>query len=147
MGYHQFIGQCSVVSDSDLVNRLTDVYSSERTGRKVKLFANNTYRNSLNVQGGRYLDIFGVGETATGTETTGYCNSEMKEKSTTANSGYLILGYSGAEGYTNVTSCIRISVSTITSVITNYSISNLLRVLIVPTSTNFIKDSNTYISL
>lgn len=147
MGYHQFIGQCSVVSDSDLVNRLTDVYSNERTGRKAKLFANNTYRNSLNVQGGRYLDIFGVGETSTGAETTGYCNSEMKEKSTSANSGYLVLGYSGAEGYTNVTSCIKISVSTITSVITNYSISNLLRVLIVPTSTNFIKDSNTYISL
>ena len=76
MGYYGIIGQCATSASNDTVNRSTGVYTDTRTGRKAKLFTSTTMKNNLNIQGGRYLDLFGTGESTTGTETTGYCNSE-----------------------------------------------------------------------
>lgn len=148
MGYYQYIGQCNVLSDSDTVNRSTDVYTGSRIGRNVKLFPSNSYKNLLNIQGGRYLDLFGVGESTAGTETTGYCCSERKVSSSVSTSGYLSLGYLGSNQETNVTYNIEITTTDPRPSISNYTINNLVRIMIIPMSSiNFITDSNTYISL
>lgn len=147
MGYYGIIGQCATSASNDTVNRSTGVYTDTRTGRKAKLFISTTMKNNLNIQGGRYLDLFGTGESTTGTETTGYCNSEIMDSNSPDNNGFLVFGYLGAANQTNVTTHCKVTSSSASAIITSYSINYLLRVTIVPNKVRFVNNSTEYIAI
>lgn len=147
MGYFQFIGQGSTMSSNDIVERSKMLYSNSVNGRKVKLFSTSSVKYGLNIQGGRYLDLFGTGESSSGTSTTGYCVAEDMEGNSSS-PGFLEIGYQGYQNPGSVASCrMRVTLSTASAVITDWTLQRILRISIVPTSVTFVNNSSEYIAL
>ena len=153
MGYHQFIANGGTISESDYVDR-TNKTLKTRLRKKVKIFsisggASNasSYKYANFIQGGRYLDILGVGENEVtyNSENTGYCLSEIMESNSASTAGYLICGYQGYSGKTKAAACLRISDSTAVTMSSNTSdFDRVLRVLIIPNSLIICDNYNDY---
>ena len=141
MGYHQFIANGGTISVNDFVDRTNSVLKT-RLRNKVKIFSiqgsssnASSYKHANFIQGGRYLDILGVGENDVtyNSENTGYCLSEIMEASSASTAGYLICGYQGYSGKVKSAACLRVSESTsVTMTSTTSDFDRVLRVLIVP---------------
>ena len=153
MGYHQFIANGGTVSQSDFVDR-TKLVLSTRLREKVKLFSisgsssnASSYKYANFIQGGRYLDIVGVGENDStyNSENTGYCLSEIMESSSSSTAGYLICGYQGYSGKTKSSACLRVSDSTDTKMsIGSSDFDKVLRIMIIPNTLIMCSDFNDY---
>lgn len=142
MGYHQFIGQGTIVSNNDVVNMSNKTYSNNRTGRIFKVYNTTTTKFNTFIMGGRYMDIFGIANDE-GISTLGFCGKETGNSS--AGSSFIEFGFKIGGSTTPVSYAL--SYTNGLNVNTSLSYSNLQRlqrILIVPTKINFYTDSNLY---
>lgn len=141
MGYHQFIGQGSTVSNNDIVNLTNKTYSNNRTERSFKIYNTSTTKLNTFIIGGKYVDIFGT-PAESGNSSTGFCSREVG--SSQSGSSFVEFGYKG-----NTTTPITYNLSltdglNVTTSISYSNLARLQRVLIVPTQIDFYTDSNLY---
>lgn len=145
MGYHQFVCQGSVCSSKDTIKRSNyPVYTNTRTNRSINIYSSTSDRNIAFIQGGRYLDLFGVQYT-NATSTTGFCGAE-KYTSGTNSAGYLSLGLTNTTD-TKYSIYFEFSNGTPTTSISGWSLSKVQRLLIVPTKINFYNNSSEFKAL
>lgn len=154
MGYHQMISNGGTISSNDYINK-TDRLLTTKTKRTLKVFSimggsstMSSYKFARYIQGGRYLDILGVGENDTtyNDEKSGYCLTEMMEAATGSTAGYLVCGYQGNNQYTpDVAACLRITSGTsVNSSIDVNSLDRVLRVMIIPNNLIICSDYTNY---
>lgn len=147
MGYHQFIGQGSTISNKDSISMNNKMYINNRTGRRLKIYTTTTTRYNRYIIGGRYMDIFGTN--VEGLSSEGFCSKE--NLATSSGTGLLEFGY-------------KVAVITGTAIPVSYSLSatadsnsetkinaqnlaRLQRVLIIPNQINYYNDSDSYKAL
>lgn len=145
MGYHQLVGQGSIVSNNDIVNINTGIYENKRTNRRFKVYSKTNRKHNLYILGGRYVDIFG--NPAEGTSSTGFCSEEVSIGS--SGSGFVEFGYKASRtSLSPVAYSLNITngINAVTSIGWN-GLDRLQRVLIIPDKINKIDNSNTFKSL
>lgn len=155
MGYHRLIGNAGTASPDDMVNRLEKTLKT-RERNKIKLFSvgnDSIYRYNNYIQGGRYLDILGIGDNDNFiNHTNGFSISECMDLGNTTQ-GYLICGYQAKLGKTQAAACFRISNGLDLKLDINEfkngtedteKLDRILRVVIIPRKIVFFNDPTDY---